>query len=122
MRQRAESVRKLVWEVAAQVLRSDTDVALDRRVWSGDRRRWVVGRAQSFGAAVARSLAGPEMGLLLSRQVLAAEDDGKVQLVGVLGPGLGGVDHDPQVLPGDGEHVAVERDVADLRVGDRLVP
>ena len=39
---------------------------------------------------------------------------------GVGRPRRGGVDDQPQVAPGDGQHVAVERDPADLGVVDRL--
>ena len=53
---------------------------------------------------------------------LGAQDDSEFKPVGVLGSGLGRVSHDPEVVTGDDESVAVERDPADRRVLDDLVP
>lgn len=53
---------------------------------------------------------------------LCAEDDGEREPFGVLGAGLGGVDHDPQVVAGDDKNVAVECDESDAGVVDDLVP
>jgi hypothetical protein len=53
---------------------------------------------------------------------LCAENDREGEAVGVFGLGFGGVDHDAEVGGGDDERVAVERDAADVRVFDDLVP
>ena len=53
---------------------------------------------------------------------LCAEDDGECEPFGVLGAGFGGVDHDPQVVAGDDESVAVECDEPDVGMVDDLVP
>jgi hypothetical protein len=55
-------------------------------------------------------------------ECLGAEDDGEGEPFGVLGAGFGGVDRDPQVVAGDDEGVAVQRDEADIGVVDYLVP
>jgi hypothetical protein len=57
--------------------------------------------------------------LCLVDERLCAEDDGECEPFGVLGVGLGGVDHDPQVVAGDDEGVAVECDEPDTDLNGR---
>jgi predicted kinase len=49
---RAEVVRTLIWDLAAQGLQAGVDVALDWNSWSAERRRWVIDRAQAGGATI----------------------------------------------------------------------
>ena len=44
---------------------------------------------------------------------LCAEHDCEGEALGVFGLGLGGVDHDPEVVGGDDDRVAVECDAPD---------
>src|SRR5277367_7078781 len=53
-------------------------------------------------------------------QRLRAENDGEGEALGVFGVGLGGVDHDAQVVGRDDEGVAVQRDRANVGVVDDL--
>ena len=55
-------------------------------------------------------------------QRLRAENCCKGEAFGVFGLGLGGEDHDPQVIGGRDQGVAVKRDVAYFGVVDGFVP
>lgn len=49
---RADAVRELIWDMAAQGLRHGLDVILDWNFWSAARRRWAVSRSTAAGATV----------------------------------------------------------------------
>jgi hypothetical protein len=53
---------------------------------------------------------------------LRTKHDRQAEAFGVLRAGFCGVDHDPQIVGGDDQRVAVERDEADLGMIDDLVP
>jgi drug/metabolite transporter, DME family len=78
-------------------------------------------------AACLITIATPPEPLLSARQplvdeLLRAEDDSECEPFGVLGARLGRVNHDPQVVAGDDEGVAVECDEPDAGMVDDLVP
>jgi hypothetical protein len=50
-------------------------------------------------------------------QVLGSQEDGQSEALGVGAAGLGGVDHDPEVVARDDEHVAVHADAPDGPTG-----
>jgi hypothetical protein len=68
-----------------------------------------------------RSATRPASPRALAGEGLCAENHGECEPFGVLGTGFGGVDHDPQVVAGDDEAVAVECDEPDVGVVDDLV-